>query len=249
MTAEQTNSADPSPAVGGDDDDLTQPAYFRRLVRTYDAMAADANQTETGTLVWEGNVTELVERRLGYNHRYISEIRRELLAMGCVRKLDPKWNTPPSHYELLRPPDLPTYERVTGRKGRFAVKAAQRGDDYKSKQRKWLAEQRDIHSIGIKTWIDGECQKGATVKGLWETLNLFRQSDANAQRKLYLAGYPCLGFHGGAHVCGVAGLDSNAWAPPPDAATVEAMTSLLDAAMGNQKRGPGRPRKYEGRSD
>jgi hypothetical protein len=244
----------PSPPVAPvveltDLDAAKLPAWFVRLVRAWNAMAQTAvPRFGLQNPVWAGNWKALVVERLGYPWHYQTVMKHELAAMGCVNQLNaPKSGS--TTMELLKPPTLADYEQATGRKGRPELKAAQRGDDHRAKQRRWLAEQRQFHTESLRVWFYREREQGATDAGLEATLNLLRRQEPDEQRKLFRHGYPCMGFHGGAHVCGTAGLDANAWAAPPDAATVEALTTILETALPTTQRAPGRPRKYEGRSD
>jgi hypothetical protein len=186
-----STQSSPPPVVGRN---RAEPAGYRRVVRVWWAMQQAAKpRAGFGNPVWEGSFTGLVTRELNENQRYVTETRNDLIAMGTIRQIDARGRNGTT-LELLRPPDLKTYETALRRRGSNAVRAAQRGTGT-------IDKQTARHKEAMLAWLRTQRANGATDDDIRTVIRRHLDLPLEAQRNRFPA-MPCFGSHGGWHVCG-----------------------------------------------
>jgi hypothetical protein len=88
------------------------PALFSHCVTVYDTMLAQSTRQDiegVPTMVWEGFLTDLIQRELKFSSPYYSSIMQALQAMGCVRQLRRGGNSSPSQWQLNCDPTVEAF--------------------------------------------------------------------------------------------------------------------------------------------
>lgn len=92
------------------------PALFLHCVAAYEAMLNQAhylNTDEQDILIYEGFLTQLVQKDLSLSVPYYTSIRKSLINMGCIRQLKRGGGTAPSQWELIYEPTFEAFESAT----------------------------------------------------------------------------------------------------------------------------------------
>lgn len=103
------------------------PALFLHCVAAYEAMLNQAHylntdelcaggagySTRQDILIYEGFLTQLVQKDLSLSVPYYTSIRKSLIDMGCIRQLKRGGGTAPSQWELIYEPTFEAFESAT----------------------------------------------------------------------------------------------------------------------------------------
>jgi len=125
------------------------PALFDHCVRTYEAMLAQAQPHESGQIVYEGFLTQLITAQLNLSVPYYTSVRKQLMRMGCIRQLKRGGGTAPSQWELIYQPTEEAFFKAHESKERPASKF-----DIMQEQINDLSDlvskvERDVHHIKL----------------------------------------------------------------------------------------------------
>ena len=87
------------------------PALYKRCRETYKAMAKES-ESDGEYLTYEGFITRLITKDLGYSNAYYSHIRNTLVKMGCIEQLVRGGATTPSVWRLFKEPTMELYDKA-----------------------------------------------------------------------------------------------------------------------------------------
>lgn len=96
------------------DKPLKAPAMWSHCLRVYEAMERQSVRKvifEEERVVWEGFLTKLF-KELGLSVPLYTEVRQELMRMGCMSQLRRGGGPTPSIWVLFGPPTLEEYNKV-----------------------------------------------------------------------------------------------------------------------------------------
>lgn len=107
-------------------------AIYDHCVAVYKAMLEEAEMEELDGLVYEGHLTRLIIQDLGLSTPYYTQVKRRLVAMGCIEQLRRGGGHAMSRWKLLTEPTEESFNSIASQKhapkGKYAVLAQQLRD-------------------------------------------------------------------------------------------------------------------------